>query len=111
VDVSQCHNCGRQTVPIATVLGGQKSLFVQMLLNYLRNTRLKGARAENAWQAAAAINAALLALALPWCLDAVVDYKKKHYPPNIVRSEFSRKDLMMMLCEKRNMLRNKASTV
>ena len=75
-----------------------------MLLNWLRNTKLKGAYAENAWQGAAAINCALLALALPWCLDAVVDYKKKHYP-NFVKSEFSRKDLMMMLSEKRMMLR------
>ena len=46
-----------------------------------------------------------VAIALPFALDAVVEYKKKHYP-NVVRSDLSRQHFLELVSAKRALIRS-----
>lgn len=101
-------------------------------INFLRTTKLRGWRAESAWQMAIAFNCIRcvhgdgrtqewfryplnpymyvcppfsVAIALPFALDAVVDYKKKHYP-NVIRSELSQAHFLELVSAKRALIRS-----
>jgi hypothetical protein len=70
------------------------------LFNYLKTTKIKGWRAETAWQAAIAVDCLLVALALPFVLNKIMDYKAKHYP-RIIQNEVTRGDLLQLVSSKR----------
>ena len=70
------------------------------LWNYLKTTKIKGWRCETAWQAAIAVDVVLVALALPFVLNKIMDYKQKHYP-NVIKNEVTRGDLLQLVSSKR----------